>query len=45
MVCRASNGRCGKSGHPERLMEAYPISRKVNSAQHDSPDLIEPLQE
>jgi putative SOS response-associated peptidase YedK len=27
--------------YPERLMEAYPISRKVNSLQHDSPDLIE----
>lgn len=28
--------------YPERLMEVYPISRKVNSPQHDSPDLIEP---
>ncbi|MHB9100385.1 MAG: SOS response-associated peptidase [Sulfuricella sp.] len=31
--------------YPERFMEAYPISRKVNSPQHDSPDLIEPEQE
>jgi putative SOS response-associated peptidase YedK len=31
--------------YPERLMEAYPIGRKVNSPQHDSPDLIEPMQE
>jgi len=30
---------------PERFMEAYPVSRKVNSPQHDSPDLIEPAQE
>lgn len=27
--------------YPERFMEAYPVSRKVNSPQHDSPDLIE----
>jgi putative SOS response-associated peptidase YedK len=26
---------------PERLMEAYPVSRKVNSPRYDSPDLIE----
>lgn len=31
--------------YPERFMEAYPISRKVNSPQHDSPDLIEPENE
>lgn len=31
--------------YPERFMEAYPVSRKVNSPQHDSPDLIEPAQE
>lgn len=31
--------------YPERLMEAYPVSRRVNSPQHDSPDLIEPEQE
>lgn len=31
--------------YSERYMEAYPISRKVNSPQHDSPDLIEPVQE
>jgi putative SOS response-associated peptidase YedK len=28
----------------ERFMEAYPASRKVNSPQHDSPDLIEEVQ-
>jgi putative SOS response-associated peptidase YedK len=27
--------------YPERLMEAYPVSRKVNSPQHDSPDLMD----
>ncbi len=31
--------------YPERLMEAYPISRKIDSPQYDSPDLIEPAQE
>lgn len=36
--------------YPERFMEAYPVSRKVNSPQHNSPDLmsrdlIEPAQE
>ncbi len=31
--------------YPDKLMEAYPVSRKVNSPQHDSPDLIEPTQE
>ncbi|TCV82724.1 SOS response-associated peptidase [Sulfurirhabdus autotrophica] len=31
--------------YPDRLMEAYPVSRKVNSPQHDSSDLIEPTQE
>jgi len=30
--------------YPDRFMEAYPVSRKVNSPQHDSPDLIEPEQ-
>jgi len=27
--------------YPERLMEAYPVSRKVNNPLHDSADLIE----
>ncbi len=27
--------------YPERLMEAYPVSRKVNSPRNDSPDLVE----
>lgn len=31
--------------YPERLMEAYPIDRNVNSPQHDSADLILPAQE
>ncbi len=30
--------------YPERLMETYPISRKIDSPQYDSPDLIEPAQ-
>ena len=30
--------------YPDRFMEAYPVSRKVNSPQHDSPDLIEDIQ-
>lgn len=30
--------------YPDRFMEAYPVSRKVNSPQHDSPDLIEEQQ-
>lgn len=30
--------------YPEHFMEAYPVSRKVNSPQHDSPDLIEEMQ-
>jgi putative SOS response-associated peptidase YedK len=30
--------------YPERFMEAYPVSRKVNSPEHDSPDLIEEVQ-
>ncbi len=30
--------------YPERFMEAYPVSRKVNSPKHDSPDLIEEVQ-
>jgi putative SOS response-associated peptidase YedK len=30
--------------YPERLMEAYPVSRKVNSPKYDSPDLIEEVQ-
>lgn len=29
--------------YPERLMEAYPISRDINDLQHDSPDLIAPV--
>ena len=29
--------------YPERFMEAYPISRKVNSPKNDSSDLIEPM--
>jgi putative SOS response-associated peptidase YedK len=28
----------------ERFMEAYPVSRKVNSPKYDSPDLIEEVQ-
>jgi len=31
--------------YPERLMEAYPVSRKVNSPMNDGPDLVEPLGE
>lgn len=31
--------------YPERLMDAYPISRNVNNPQHDSADLIVPVQE
>jgi putative SOS response-associated peptidase YedK len=31
--------------YPERLMETYPVSRKVNSPRYDSPDLIEQKQE
>lgn len=31
--------------YPERLMEAYPISLNVNNPQHDSADLIVPVQE
>ncbi len=31
--------------YPDRLMEAYPVSRKVNSPLLDSPDLIEPMRE
>ena len=30
--------------YPDRLMEAYPVSRKVNSPKYDSPDLIEEVQ-
>lgn len=30
--------------YPERLMEAYPISHNINDPQHDSPELIAPLQ-
>lgn len=30
--------------YPERLMQAYPVSRKVNSPRNDSPDLIEEVQ-
>ena len=31
--------------YPERLMEAYPVSRKVGRPTNDGPDLIEPLPE
>jgi len=27
--------------YPERLMEAYPVSRNVNSPSNDGPELIE----
>ena len=30
--------------YPDRLMEAYAVSRKVNSPKNDSPDLIEEVQ-
>lgn len=30
--------------YPDRFMEAYPVSRKVNRPQNDSPDLIEEVQ-
>lgn len=30
--------------YPDRHMEAYPVSRKVNSPKYDSPDLIEKVQ-
>jgi len=30
--------------YPDRFMEAYPVSRKVNSPKNDSPDLIEEVQ-
>lgn len=30
--------------YPDRFMEAYPVSRKVNSPKYDSPDLIEKTQ-
>jgi putative SOS response-associated peptidase YedK len=30
--------------YPDRLMEAYPVSRKVNNPKYDSPDLIEEVQ-
>lgn len=30
--------------YPERFMDAYPISRNLNNPQHDSPDLIVPMQ-
>jgi putative SOS response-associated peptidase YedK len=29
--------------YPERLMQAYPISRNLNNPQHDAPDLIIPM--
>jgi putative SOS response-associated peptidase YedK len=29
--------------YPERLMEAYPISRNINNPQHDTADLIAPV--
>lgn len=31
--------------YPERLMEAYPVSRKVNSPTNDGPDLVERVEE
>jgi len=31
--------------YPERLMEAYPVSRKVNSPANDGPDLIKRVEE
>lgn len=31
--------------YPERLMQAYPVSSKVNRPANDGPDLIEPLRE
>jgi len=30
--------------YPERLMEAYPVSRAVNSPAHDGRDLLEPVE-
>ena len=30
--------------YPDRFMEAYPVSRKVNSPKYDSPDLMEEVQ-
>jgi putative SOS response-associated peptidase YedK len=30
--------------YPDRFMEAYPVSRKVNSPKNDSPDLIDEVQ-
>jgi putative SOS response-associated peptidase YedK len=30
--------------YPERLMEAYPVSRDVNSPQHDMPELMDEVQ-
>lgn len=30
--------------YPERLMEAFPISRRVNIPKNDAPDIIEPIQ-
>ena len=30
--------------YPDRFMEAYPVSRKVNSPQYDSSDLIDEVQ-
>jgi putative SOS response-associated peptidase YedK len=30
--------------YPERFMQAYPISRNLNNPQHNSPDLIIPMQ-
>lgn len=29
--------------YPERLMEAYPVSRELNNPHHDSPELITPV--
>lgn len=33
------------SPHAEDLMDAYPVSRRVNSPANDGPDLLEPLEE
>lgn len=30
--------------YPERLMEAYPISKLVNAPAHDSPEVIRPVE-
>ena len=30
--------------YPDRFMESYPVSRKVNSPKNDSPDMMEEVQ-